>query len=157
MELLDGLILEMPPEGTEHTYFEENLAKRLERLAEGRAYVRENKPITLSNSEPEPNIVIAKLPRSQYLDHHPFPTDILLLVEVSKSTLERDTSVKKKIYARENIPDYWVVDVANRKLIVYRSPGSGDYEQRAELSSTEKISPLAFFDIEIAIGQIFSV
>ncbi|NEQ21179.1 MAG: Uma2 family endonuclease [Microcoleus sp. SIO2G3] len=157
VELLDGLIWEMPPEGTEHTYFEENLAKRLERLTQRRAYVRENKPITLSNSEPEPDITIAKLPRSQYLEHHPFPTDILLLVEVSKSTLERDTSVKKKIYARENILEYWVVDVVGRKLIVYRSPVSGDYQQRIELSASETISPLVFPDVEIAIAQIFSV
>ena len=157
VELLDGLIWEMPPEGTEHTYFEENLAKRLERLTQGRAYVRENKPITLSNSEPEPDIVVAKLPRSQYLEHHPFPTNIVLLVEVSKSTLERDTSVKKKVYARENIPEYWVVDVAGRKLIVYRLPASGDYQQRTELSANETIFPLAFPDVEIAIAQIFSV
>ncbi|MBW4680244.1 MAG: Uma2 family endonuclease [Microcoleus vaginatus WJT46-NPBG5] len=157
VELLDGLIWEVSPEGTEHTYFEENLAKRLELLTEGRAYVRENKPITLSNSEPEPDIVIAKLPRSQYLEHHPFSTDILLLIEVSKSTLERDTSVKKRIYARENIPEYWVVDVAGRKLIVYRSPALGDYQQKIEFSSIETISPLAFSDVKIAIAQIFSI
>ena len=111
----------------------------------------------MSNSEPEPDIVIAKLPRSQYLEHHPFPSDILLLVEVSKSTLERDTSIKKRVYARENIPEYWVVDVIRRKLIVYRSPVLGDYQLITELSGSETISPLAFPDVEIGIGEIFSV
>jgi Uma2 family endonuclease len=101
--------------------------------------------------------VLAKLPRSQYLEHHPFPTNILLLVEVSKSRLERVTSVKKKIYARDNISEYWVVDVLEKKLIVYRSPVSGDYQQRIELPASETISPWAFPDVEIAIAQIFSV
>ncbi len=157
VELIDGLILEMPPEGTEHTYFEENLAKKLERLTQDRAYVRENKPVTLSNSEPEPDVVVAKLPRSQYIEHHPYPEDIFLLIEVSKSTLERDTSVKKRIYARENILEYWVVDIEAKKIIVYRSPASGDYQQKFELASGKIISSLAFPDIELKIAEIFAI
>ncbi|MDJ0730064.1 MAG: Uma2 family endonuclease [Crocosphaera sp.] len=157
VELIDGLILEMSPEGTEHTYFSENLGKKLEKLLEKRAYVRENKPITLSNSEPEPDIAVVKLPRSQYIEHHPYAENILLLVEISKSTLDYDTSIKKKIYAKENIPEYWVVDVNNRKLIVYRSPGLNTYEQTTEWRSAQKISPLAFPDINININDIFCV
>jgi Uma2 family endonuclease len=157
VELIEGLILEMSPEGTEHTYFEENLTKKLEQLTQKRAYVRENKPITLSNSEPEPDIAVVELPRSQYLEHHPYADNILLLVEVSKSTLDYDTSVKKKIYAQENIPEYWVVDVKGRKLITYRFPSSNDYQQTTEWLSGTTISPLAFPDIKINISDIFSV
>ncbi len=157
VELINGLILEMSPEGTEHTYFSENLGKKLEKLLEKRAYVRENKPITLSNSEPEPDIAVVKLPRSQYFQNHPYSENILLLVEISKSTLDYDTSIKKKIYAQENIPEYWVVDVNNRKVIVYRSPALNTYEQSREYSSGEKISPLAFPDINININDIFCV
>lgn len=157
VELIEGLIVEMSPEGTEHTYFEENLAKKLERLTEGRAYVRENKPVTLSISEPEPDIVVAQLPRAQYIEHHPFPENILLVVEVSKSTLDYDTSVKQKIYSQENIPEYWVVDVKGRKLIVYRSPLSGDYQEQTEWLLGTTIAPLAFPGLEIKISDIFSV
>ena len=157
VELIDGLILEMSPEGTEHTYFSENLGKKLEKLLEKRAYVRENKPITLSNSEPEPDIAVVKLPRSQYFQHHPYPENILLLIEISKSTLDYDTSIKKKIYAQENIPEYWVVDVNRRKLISYRSPALNTYKQNREWLSGEKISPLAFPDISININDIFCV
>jgi Uma2 family endonuclease len=157
VELIEGLIVEMSPEGTEHTYFEENLAKKLAKLTEGSAYVRENKPITLSNSEPEPDIVVAQLPRSQYLKHHPYPENILLLVEVSKSTFNYDTSVKKKVYSQANISEYWVVDVTRKKLIVYRSPVRGNYQEQTEVLSGAKISPLAFPNLEIAISEIFSV
>jgi Uma2 family endonuclease len=61
------------------------------------------------------------------------------------------------IYARENISEYWAVEVLGRKLIVYRSPEAGEYQQTLERSARETISPLAFPDIEIAIAQIFAV
>lgn len=157
VELIDGLILEISPEGTEHAYFAENLAKTLERLTVGRAYVRENKPIALSNSEPEPDIVVAKLPRSQYIDHHPFPENIELLVEVSKATRSYDISTKKTLYAREKIPEYWVVDINDRKLIVYRFPEAEDYRQKREFSASETVSPLAFPDFSISVSDIFAI
>ncbi|MEM8778148.1 MAG: Uma2 family endonuclease [Cyanobacteria bacterium P01_G01_bin.49] len=157
VELIDGLIVEMSPEGTEHTYFSENLAKKLREITQNRAHVRDNKPITLSDSEPEPDIAVVRLPRSQYLKHHPYAENILLLVEVSKSTLSYDTSVKKKLYAQENISEYWVIDVNRRKLIVYRFPSSNDYQQKTEWLLGTTISPLAFPDLEIKISDIFSV
>lgn len=157
VELINGIILEMSPEGTEHAYFEENLVKKLERLTAGRAYVRESKPITLSNSEPEPDIVVAKLPRSQYIEHHPFPENIELVVEVSKATRSYDISTKKALYAKEKIPEYWVVDIKNRKLIVYRFPEAEDYQQSREFSATETVSPLGFEDISIPVSDIFAI
>lgn len=157
VELIEGLIVEIPPEGTEHVYFEENLVKKLERSLSGRAYVRESKPITLSNSEPEPDIVVARLPRSQYIEHHPFSEDIELLIEVSKATRNRDLSTKKQLYAAENISEYWIVDIKNRKLIVFRFPASGEYQQRIEFSASETVYPLAFPDIAIAVSEIFAI
>jgi Uma2 family endonuclease len=71
IELIDSLIVEMSPEGTEHTYFEENLAKLLAQLLKDQAYVRENKSITLASSEPEPDIAVVSLTRSQCLQHIP--------------------------------------------------------------------------------------
>jgi Uma2 family endonuclease len=156
VELIDGLILEMPPEGTEHTYYGETLAQKFRRLlTEERAWVRENKPITLSTSEPEPDLAVVRLPRSHYLQHHPYREDIFLLVEVSKSTLKFDISEKKKIYALSNISEYWVVDVENKKLLVYRYPETGNYRETTELLEGEKIAPLAFRDLEMAIAEIF--
>ncbi|MDJ1168790.1 Uma2 family endonuclease [Roseofilum sp. BLCC_M154] len=157
VELINGAIVEMSPQGTEHAYFEENLAKILERLTAGRGYVREAKPITLSQSEPEPDIVVAKLPRSQYIDHHPFPENIELVVEVSKATRNYDISAKKELYARETIPEYWIVDIQNKTLIVYRAPQDSDYQERQEFSVTEVVSPFAFPDIVISVSDVFAV
>ncbi|MBP0014899.1 MAG: Uma2 family endonuclease [Roseofilum sp. SBFL] len=157
VELINGLIIEMSPQGTEHAYFEENLAKKLERLTAGRAYVREAKPITLSTSEPEPDIVVAKLPRSQYIDHHPFPQDIELVVEVSKATQSYDMSAKKALYAQENIPEYWIVDINSRTVMVYRFPQGNDYRDRKVFSVTEEVFPLAFPDLLIPVSDIFTI
>ncbi|EAZ91180.1 Uma2 family endonuclease [Crocosphaera chwakensis] len=156
VELINGLILEMFPEGTEHTYIGETFADYLRRLTQEVAWVRETRPITLSKSEPEPDIAIVRLPHSLYRSHHPYSEDIYLLIEISYSTLKFDTSEKRDIYAAANIQDYWVVDVKNKKLIVYRSPVDGLYENETILSLDEQVSPLAFPDINIMVNDIFN-
>ncbi|MGB5595260.1 MAG: Uma2 family endonuclease [Crocosphaera sp.] len=156
VELINGLILEMSPEGTEHTYIGETLADYFRRLTQGMAWVREARPITLSQSEPEPDIAIVRLPHSLYRSHHPYPEDIYLLIEISNSTLKFDTSEKRDIYAAANIQDYWVVDVKNQKLIVYRTPVNGLYENKTILSLEEQVSPLAFPDINSIVNDIFN-
>ena len=156
VELINGLILEMSPEGTEHTYIGETLADYFRRLTQEMAWVREARPITLTQSEPEPDIAIVHLPHSLYRSHHPYPEDIYLLIEISNYTLKFDTSEKRDIYAAENIQDYWVVDVKNKQLIIYHSPVNGMYENETRLSLDSQVSPLAFPDINITVNDIFN-
>ncbi|WP_041237782.1 Uma2 family endonuclease [Gloeothece citriformis] len=66
-------------------------------------------------------------------------------------------STKKRIYAQENIFEYWVVDIKNKKIIVYRSPELDNYQETIELSSEAKICPLAFPELEIVIADIFKL
>ncbi|MCU0533511.1 MAG: Uma2 family endonuclease [Hydrococcus sp. Prado102] len=161
VELIDGIIIEMPPESPEHSSYSGNLADKLRDLLLDRALVREGKSITLltSNTEPQPDIAIVVQPRSLYLQQHPYPEHIYFLVEVSRSTIAFDTgdgaTDKPKIYASAGINEYWVVDINSRKLIVYRSPVNDEYQQKTEYLYGDKISPLAFPDIEIAIADIF--
>lgn len=163
VELINGTILEMPPEGVEHSSYSWNLADYLRDLLRGRALVREGKPITLfnSNSEPQPDLAIVREPRSRYLQHHPYPEDIYFLVEVSKSTLFFDTGEsatdKPSLYASAGINEYWVVNVNKNSLIVYRNPQQGRYQKRFELLGTAKIFPLAFPDVELTIARIFTL
>ncbi|EAM48273.1 Protein of unknown function DUF820 [Crocosphaera watsonii WH 8501] len=156
VELINGLILEMSPEGTEHTYIGETLADYFRRLTQGIAWVREARPITLTQSEPEPDIAIVRLPHSLYRSHHPYPEDIYLLIEISHSTLKFDTSEKRNTYAAANIQDYWVVDVNNKQLIIYRSPINGLYKNETRLSLDSQVSPLAFPDLNIIVNEIFN-
>ncbi|GBF79362.1 Uma2 family endonuclease [Aphanothece sacrum] len=155
VELINGIILEMSPEGTEQAYLGETFANHLRRLTQGFAWIREARPITISNSEPEPDIAVVRLPHSMYRSHHPYPEDIYLLIEISYSTLGFDTSEKRDTYATAEIQDYWVVDVKNKQLIVYRFPLNGIYQNEIILSLEETVSPLAFPEIKINVNQIF--
>ena len=86
VELLEGEIVEMSPEGPTHAFYGEEIADYLRSCLGEKALVREARPITLSDSEPEPDIAVVKPPRIRYRDRHPGPDDILLLIEISQST-----------------------------------------------------------------------
>jgi Uma2 family endonuclease len=89
------------------------------------------------------------------VDHrHLAPSDIALLVEVADSTLKYDTEVKDKLYARSGIPDYWVLDLKNRQLHVFRNPTPTGYTSHLILTEPNQITPLAFPQISLALTNI---
>lgn len=144
VELIDGDIIEMSPEGPKHCYLTEQFVTYLRQILKGQVWVREAHPITLSSSsEPEPDIAIVKLPRTNYLDRHPYPEDIYWLIEISDRTL-----------AKAKIPEYWVVNVKAKKVIVFSKPTEADYLQKNEYTS-RSIAPLAFQDRSIELSKIF--
>lgn len=153
VELLAGEIVEMSPETPIHYSTAKRDAKYLERLLEGLAEVRFNGPITLADSEPEPDIAIVRLPEEQYRDRHPNAADIYLLIEVAKTSLKKDTEVKATIYATAEICEYWVLDLIARQMLVFQNPQNGKYQLEAILSSGT-ISPLAFSEIAVSIDQL---
>lgn len=113
VELLNGEIVEMSPEGIPHASFSSDAADYLRSLLSGRAKIREAKPITLplTDSEPEPDIVIVRLPSSIYHAHHPYPEDVFWLIEYSDSSLKKDLEVKTQTYAAAGIREYWVINL----------------------------------------------
>ena len=155
VELLAGDIIEMSPEGPLHTVYIDGLANYLRRCLTERAWIREAHPITLSDSEPEPDIAIVKLPWFQYSEHHPYSDDIFWLIEISDSTLDKDLKDKQKIYGQAGIAEYWVIDVKAKKIIIFREPNSTGYNQRGEYNQGN-IVPLAFPDVEIPLEKVFS-
>jgi Uma2 family endonuclease len=157
VELLQGELVVMPPEGEPHTYFSDRLSKVLQRLLGERAQVREARPITLPNdSEPEPDIAIVQPLDAVYLEHHPYPENIFWLIEYSNTTLGKDLSVKKSSYVEAGIQEYWVVNLKDLQLIVFRDLTPSGY--RTELTLTEgTIAPVAFPDVQIEVKRMFSV
>lgn len=156
VELLNGEIVEMSPEGEPHTYYSDRLAKQLLRLLADRAQVREGRPITLPNdSELEPDIAVVGLLDDVYLDHHPYPENIFWLIEYSVSSLSKDLEPKRRIYAAVRIQEYWVVNLRARELIVFRAPIGGDYRSTLTLT-TGTISPIAFTDIILDVAKMFN-
>jgi Uma2 family endonuclease len=127
VELLNGEIVEMSPEGIPHADLGDVAERYLRRILGDRALFRIGKPITLPNdSEPEPDLCICRDVR--YSTHQPYPEDIFLLLEFSNSSLTKDTQVKTRIYAAAEIQEYWVINLRTIELIVFRSPSPDGYQ-----------------------------
>jgi Uma2 family endonuclease len=120
-----------------------------------RAHVRMQLPITLSTSEPEPDIAAVRIDLGEYTDHHPTPTDIILLIEIAHTTLVIDREEKTPIYARANIADYWILDIVGRRVYIFRNPSNEGYQSTTVLNQDAAIEPLAFPEIEIPFSQLF--
>lgn len=127
VELLAGEIVEMPPEGPEHSYKTASGAEYLRNCLAGKATIREAHPVTLTASEPQPDIAVVRGTHEDYRTRHPQPEEILLLIEISRSTLAYDLGDKKQTYAEAGIDEYWVMDISARELHVFRRPSAGIY------------------------------
>jgi len=154
IQLINGELIQMSPEGFFHAAYGGGIADYLRQLLKGKALIREAHPITLANSEPEPDIAIVKLPRRQYFQHHPNPQDIFWLIEISDSTLIYDLNQKQQIYALANIQEYWVLDIKFQNTIIFRQPQGNNYIQKLELDQGQ-INPVAFPEITILIDKLF--
>jgi len=95
-------------------------------------------------NDPEPDVAVLRRSLDDYLDHEPDPaTDVLLLVEVSNTSLKGDTTVKARIYARHGLPEYWVVAIPSRELLVYRQPTDDGYANLQIFGENDVVAPLA--------------
>ena len=155
VELLVGEIVEMSPETPLHYNTAKRGANYLAALLTGKADIRFNGPITLADSEPEPDIAIVRLPDSAYNDRHPAPQDIFWIVEVANTSLKKDLELKAAIYAAAAIQEYWILDLSARRIIVFRHPQAGQYTEEQSLASGT-ITPLAFSDISVSVNRLLS-
>jgi Uma2 family endonuclease len=154
VELLAGQIVKKPMKGTRHTSTNKRLEKVLENLLGDRVLVRTQDPIRLDNySEPEPDVAVVVPNLSFYADHHPTPSEVYLIIEISDTTLRQDCEYKSKLYSQGLIEEYWVLDINQRQLYIFRLPSSGGYLFQQVLSDGEIVSPLAFPEIKLSISD----
>ena len=155
VELIAGEICPMAPEGPPHSYFGGSLADQFRSRLGNRALVRNANPITLSSSEPEPDIAVVKGTWDTYRQRHPNGEDIFLLVEVSESSLQKDLGIKRATYAAAGIKEYWILDLKNSQLIAFRELQNADYLSVQRLQQGE-ISPLAFPDLSFSVSLLLA-
>lgn len=157
VELLEGWLIPKMPKNPPHRVATKLTRNILEELVPNGWYVDTQEPITLDNSEPEPDVVIVRGDTRDYLDRHPGAKDIALVVEVSDSTLERDRTLKKRIYARANIPVYWIVNLIEQQVEVYTEPVNlseePTYQQRQDYQISETI-PLVIAGSEVGRASV---
>lgn len=155
VELLNGAIVEISPEGEAHAYFSHETAKYLGRLLGEQADIRQGKPITIpsSHSEPEPDLAVVQPLGREYLQHHPYPNNIFWLIEFANTSLSKDLEDKRETYALATIQEYWVVNLKEHQLVIFRNPTNGNYQTETNVT-TGVLSPLAFPAIQISVQRL---
>ncbi|NEU71260.1 Uma2 family endonuclease [Hassallia byssoidea VB512170] len=155
VELLEGRIIQMSPQKPPPAATTQRTSDYLKDILTDKAYVRMQLPITLSTSEPEPDIAVVRIDAGTYSDHHPSAEEIFLLIEVAYTTLTFDKEEKAPIYARANILEYWILDIENRQVYIYRNPTTSGYKTETILQEDAALAPLAFPEIEIPFSELF--
>jgi Uma2 family endonuclease len=157
-ELIEGALIPKVSKNFPHLRALSWLVECLRAVFPGRLIVLQEAPIDVRpednpTSDPEPDVIV--LARSlDDLGRRPRPEDILLLVEISDTTLAFDLSVKAKLYARAGIADYRVVDLNGKRIVVHRDPVAGSYRSVTAYSADQSVAPLAAPHAEIPVGEI---
>jgi len=155
VELIDGEIVEMAPIGSSHGGEVKYFNNRLVSLLRGKAIVSIQDPIILGgHAEPQPDIALLRWRDDFYRTANPHAEDVLLVIEVSDSTLRYDRDVKVPLYANHGIPEVWLLDVQQKQLEIYRDPADGQYQQR-DCRQTGKIAPILCPDAVIDLAEVF--
>ncbi|HUM92454.1 MAG TPA: Uma2 family endonuclease, partial [Candidatus Competibacter sp.] len=121
----------------------------------GKAVVAGQNPVVLSNyEEPQPDIAVLRWRSDYYRTAHPHAEDVLLIIEIADSTLRYDRDVKMPLYAKNGIPEVWLLDIQSRQLEIYREPINGEYRQRDHRRAGQ-IAPILCPDAVIDLAELF--
>jgi Uma2 family endonuclease len=160
LELIDGEIVRMTPQGHPHARAILAVEEALRRILGDRHHLRIQLPLALDPySEPEPDVAVVRGSWRDYPDDHPATAE--LIVEIADSTLEHDRIRKGSIYARAGVREFWLVNLPARRLEVYRDPAAAPsvvsgwaYSSAATLGAEERVTPLVFPQSAIAVGDL---
>ena len=155
VELLDGEIVEMSPIGPPHAGIVNRLNRMLIQRLGDRVVVAVQNPLRIvPRSEPQPDFVVAAARDDDYQLSHPEPADVRLVIEVADSSLPVDRGIKTSIYARAGVPEYWIVDVAGRALVVHRLPERGVFRDVVTLTEADRVGLAAYPDVVLDVGEV---
>ena len=157
VELIEGELLEMAPIGSLHAATVARLHELFYEQTRNVALVWQQNPVMLlPQSEPQPDLALLRPRADHYAQALPTAIDVLLIVEVSDTTLGYDRTEKLRLYARHNVPEYWIVDLQAKRLEVYREPHARGYSRKLEFDAKDTVSPQAMPQAKIPIGKVLS-
>ena len=156
VELIEGDLIAMPPIGEQHASKTRRLNQLFSLRVGDAAIVDVQNPVMLdAHSEPQPDVVLLKPRPDFYESAHPRPEDVLLLIEVSDSTLRYDRDIKVPLYAKAGIPEVWLLDVAGQRLEVYRRPSPDGYREIHYPALTDNIAPVLLPELSLSVASLF--
>jgi Uma2 family endonuclease len=157
VELLEGVIVAVSPQGPKHAFVIQRLNTLLVRcLDPGRNAVLPQLPVTLGDvNEPEPDIAVIPAAAAS-LDRH--PSTALLIVEVAGDSLAKDRRVKAAVYARFAIPEYWIVNLKDETIEVHRDPDAASERYRTVLTfgRGQELRSLSVPEVTLRIDQLLA-
>jgi Uma2 family endonuclease len=157
VELIDGDMINMAPIGPPHSAVTARLNKLFVLALGDSAIVSPGGSIRLGDySVPQPDLMLLKPRVDFYAGQIPTPPDVLLLVEVSDSSLTFDQGTKRALYARHGVVEYWVVDIPGKRVHVYREPTGDGYAESVERTLSDIVSPRALPAVQVTAGTLFA-
>lgn len=142
VELIEGELIAMSPIGSEHSGTVNALTRTLVRAVGDRAIVAVQNPVQLDDlSEPEPDFALLKPRDDDYRSATPRPHEVLLIIEVADTSLAYDRAVKRSLYARHGIPEFWIVNLAAKQVEVCRSPTGEQYASVSHVGREAVLEP----------------
>lgn len=155
VELLDGKIIEMSPAGYSHVVMVIRLTTLFSKLLGEKAFMSIQNPLVVgSNSVPEPDLAILKNIPGIREGVHPKASDVLLVIEVADSSLDRDRIVKRPLYAAAGIPEYWIINLERNEVEVYRDPEGEEYRLKEVVKAGGEIEVVGL-GVKVKIGDLF--
>jgi Uma2 family endonuclease len=155
VELIDGEVIKMAPIGSHHNGSVAGLDEILREGLGRRVTITIQGPLALERYwNPQPDVLVLKRRADHYRNANPTAADVLLVIEVADTTLAYDRDTKGPRYAQAGIVEYWIVDLANDRLLVLRAPRDGAYQSVEALTRGDSVRPLAFPELSIAVADI---
>ena len=143
IELLEGWLVQKMAKNPAHRIATNKLAQQLNQLIVSDWHVQQQDPITLSDGEPEPDLAIIRGDTEDYIENHPGPSDVAIVIEVSDATINRDQGTKKRTYAQNGIVEYWIVNLIENRVEVYKDPSStgqrANYQSKVDYKAQERL------------------
>jgi Uma2 family endonuclease len=155
MELIEGEIVFMMPPGPLHSSSNSKTNRLMNQKVGDALMVRCQEPIRINrHNEPQPDIAVVKPRKDAYALSHPDPDDVLLVIEVSDSSLEFDLNAKRHTYAKAEIAEYWVLDVNSLELHVFLNPWEGDYTQHATYKGDAEVVCTTIAGLKVSVCEL---
>ena len=155
LELIDGEVVNMTPQGSQHATAVQLAEDALRKVFSTGYITRVQMPLALEeDSEPEPDMAVVPGSPRDYRDAH--PESALLVVEVADATLAFDRDQKKRLYARTGVPEYWIVDLIDRHLEIYRNPRGEEYRFHSIARPGESVSSPIAAEEKIPVSELMS-
>jgi Uma2 family endonuclease len=156
VELIEGQLIAMSPIGSDHSGTVNSLNRMLVLAVGDRGVVAVQNPVQLDDlSEPQPDFSVLKPRDDDYRRATPRPHEVLLIIEVAHSSLAYDRAIKRSLYARHGIPEFWIVNIAGGLVEVCRKPVGDDYASLFQAGRDATLEPELLPGVAIPVAALF--